>query len=669
MRKACLPIAAQFLLAVLLAAWSAFSSPTAGAAEAPSIIIVLDGSGSMWGRMEGQRESKLVMAREGVGRGLAKLAQGTRVGVLSFGHRRGGDCSDTEVLVEPAPLDIERVMSPLERLNPRGRGPITKALGEAIPLLGPQSAPARVVVIHDGADNCQQDPCSILGNLKAAHSHAQIDVVSIGVSREEAETMACLPRSTGGRHYRVSAVADVDAAITEAIGRPAEPVPASAAASQGRATEPESARASRPAAAAPGGMQLGTRPGLQLWTTLVKGGPALAAQATWRVRRAGEKGPPLWEGKSPAPLLVLPSGTYEVEATVGLLTRSAVTEAAEGTPRSLAIVLDAGMLALSEAGPARSMLEDAVVTLARVESKGPGDAQILRQVEPELAVPPGNYLVSVTSGALRIERPVGIVAGERISIANSLNLGALELAATAVSNGPQLDDTVFIVYEDDPDAPQGRREVARSAAAAPRFKLPAGTYYVVARRSSVEARDRVSVRTGEVERRTMVLDAGRVSVSVKVAGGRFEGEGPVVHRLERLDAQPPEIVTASGTTALLEVAAGHYRLESRVGLGNVRSEREIRLKAGELERIAIEYPAGGARFQMLDRTSGKPLPDISFEVRDRGGRLVWASRGSEPRALLLAGRYTVRAEGRGLTVEQAFDVASGDERLVEVSPR
>jgi len=668
MRKVCLSIAVPFVLAALMAAWPVFSSPAAWAAEPPTVIVVLDGSGSMWGRMEGQRESKLVMAREGVGRGLAKLAQSTRVGVLSFGHRRGGDCSDTEVLVEPAPLDIERVMSPLERLNPRGRGPLTRALGEAVPLLGPQSAPARIVVIHDGPDNCQQDPCSILGNLKAVHSRAQIDVISIGVSREEAETVACLPRSTGGRHYRVSALADVDAAITEAISRPADAVPASAA-GQGRATEPDPGRASRPAPAAPGGLPPGTRPGLQLWTTLVKGGPALATPARWRVRRAGEKGPPLWEGKTAAPLLVLPSGSYEVEATVGLLTRSAVTEAAEGTPRSLAIVLEAGMLALTEAGPAMAMLEDAVVTLARVDNKGPGDPQILRQLEPELAVPAGNYLVSVTSGALRIERPVGIVAGERISIANSLNLGALELAATAVSNGPRLEDTVFIVYEDDPDAPQGRREVARSAAAAPRFKLPAGTYYVVTRRGSVEARDRVSVRTGEVERRTMVLDAGRVSVSVKLAGGRFEGEGPVVHRLERLDVQPPEVVTASGTTALLEVAAGHYRLESRVGLGNVRGDRDIRLKAGELERIAVEYPAGSARFQMIDRTSGKPLPDISFEVRDRVGRLVWASLGTDPRALLLAGRYTVRAEGRGLTVEQAFELASGDERMVEVSPR
>ena len=51
-------------------------------------------------------------------------------GLASFGHRRG-DCSDVEMLRAPEPLDAQRIVEPLERLNPRGRGPLTLALREA----------------------------------------------------------------------------------------------------------------------------------------------------------------------------------------------------------------------------------------------------------------------------------------------------------------------------------------------------------------------------------------------------------------------------------------------------------------------------------------------------------------------------------------------------------
>src|SRR5262245_48153993 len=99
-------------------------------ADAAALIVVFDGSGSMWGPMEGTRQSKLVVAREGLRRALAKVAPQTRIGLTSFGHRRG-DCGDVEVMRRAEPMDMDRLMGPLERLNPKGRGPLTLALREA----------------------------------------------------------------------------------------------------------------------------------------------------------------------------------------------------------------------------------------------------------------------------------------------------------------------------------------------------------------------------------------------------------------------------------------------------------------------------------------------------------------------------------------------------------
>lgn len=664
MLKVCLRPTVSLLAVLVWMAVYVIAGPSARAAEPPTLIIIFDGSGSMWGRIDGQRDSKLAMARSGIAQGLSRLAPETRVGLMSFGHRRGGDCQDTEAIVSPAPLNAEQIMSPLDRLNPKGRGPLTKALRDAIPLLGPQSAPVHIVLVHDGADNCQEDPCSVLGPLKAAHPRARVDVVSLGVRPEEARTLACLPQGTGGKQYLASTAAEIDAALIETLASVSHAGGAPSAA----ANATDAGAGAKGAAASKAPAQPG-RPGLQLWATLVKGGPPLAAPITWRVRRAGETGPPLWEGRTASPLLVVPSGRYDVEASIGLITRTAVAEAVEGAPRSLSMPLDAGMLALSQAKPAQSMLDDAVVTLTRIGASGSEPPQILHRAEADLALPAGNYLVSVTSGALRIERPVGIVAGERISIANALALGALELAATAVKGGQPLDGLVYAVYEDDPDAPQGRREVARSAAASPRFRLPAGTYYVVARRGTIEARERVSVRTGEAQKHTMVLESGRVEIAVRLPGGQIESEGPVVHRLERIDVQPPELLTANGISASLEASSGRYRLQSRIGLGNVRAEREFDLKPGEVQRITVEHEAAGARFRLLEQAGGRPLPDISFEVLDGAGRSVWSGLGTEPRVLLTAGRYTVQAEGRGMALEQRFEIAPGEDRIIQLVPR
>jgi N-acyl-D-aspartate/D-glutamate deacylase len=85
--------------------------------------------------------------------------------------------------------------------------------------------------------------------------------------------------------------------------------------------------------------------------------------------------------------------------------------------------------------------------------------------------------------------------------------------------------------------------------------------------------------------------------------------------------------------------------------------------------FAVEQNAAGARFRLIEQAGGRPLPDISFEVRDASGRSVWSGLGTEPRVLLMAGRYTVRAEGRGLALERPFEIAAGEDRIIQLTPR
>src|SRR5262249_48880049 len=158
--------------------------------EPASVIVIFDGSGSMWGNIEGSRQSKLVLAREAVRRALSKITPQTRVGLAAFGHRRG-DCNDVELLRAPEPVDVAKIVDPLEKLNPRGRGPLTFALREAAKALTPGSGKNSLILIHDDADNCQLDVCAAAGELRAAN--IVVHVVGLALRGEDAAKMTCLP--------------------------------------------------------------------------------------------------------------------------------------------------------------------------------------------------------------------------------------------------------------------------------------------------------------------------------------------------------------------------------------------------------------------------------------------------------------------------------------------
>jgi Ca-activated chloride channel family protein len=650
---------------LLLALLPHVHAAPAAAAEPPTVMLVLDGSGSMWGKPEGERQAKLYMARDALRAALAKAPnKSARVGLASFGHRRSGDCGDAEVILKPEALSPERLMPPVEKLNPRGRGPITAALREVAKELGPQSAPSTVILVHDDLDNCQIDPCSAIGDLRRAHPRVAVHVISLAMRKDDAQRMACLPKATNGRHFEVATQVQLNQALDEAFRLAAVAAP--------RAS-PERPAPAAPAAERPADPRApGDRPGVQLSVSLMPGGDPLDLPVRWRVTRAGDQsGAALWEGDAAAPLLELPTGRYDVEAWLGFVKARSTVEAVAGQRRALVLPLGAGTVRFGAAGTAQpATVRDAVVVFRKVDTGATEHLAIQRGVATEVAVAAGSYIVSVTVGSLRFDRGVILRPGDRQMFQPALAFGEIELTALAAAGGQPVEDALFTLYEDDPDAPQGRREIARSSAGRPRFALPAGTYYAVARLGTAEARERISVRAGETESRALVLDVARLLLVTRLPGGRIDLNEAISHRLERIGGgEPREVVHASRAASALQLAAGRYKLETRIGLGNVRFEREIEIRAGAREQVNIEPPAGYLVLRLLDGSGGAALTDVAWDIRDAQGRTVWVGNQTEARPLLLAGRYAVSATTRGRRSERTIDLRPGEVRSTDLVPQ
>jgi Ca-activated chloride channel family protein len=649
MRRQCHWWAAAFAAAVAGAAVPG----AAQAAEPPAIVVVLDYSRSMWGPLEGTKQSKYLTARDALRAGLRKLDPSTRIGIAAFGHRRN-ECSDAELLRHPEPLDVDRTMMPLEPLVPRGTGPLSLVMRETAKALPKDGSARSIVLVHDDSDNCNSDLCAVANELRTAGITAY--VVGLATKAADLGRVACLPQLTGGRHFNALNTEQASAYLEEALRSaaantnvlppdPAARPPAAAAARQQPIVPPEPVPAAGPA--------------LQLRALQAPNTQPIATPLSWTVAAEDRPDVALFEAHAANPVVPVAPGRYIVEAREGILTAKQAVEVRTNRPVPVAVVLNAGGARVrAVAARSSSAIADAVVTLS--DAAG---ALLLasRTGEVDVLLPAGRYVARVEVGLVRAEQALTISAGKQHDVDIPLNLA--RLTVTATGREPGAADTVTLsLVEDDPDAPQGRRELARSAAHTARFVMPPGPYHVVARQGAFEVRERLTIGGGDVKRLALNVAAGRLAISARSGAAETPAIEHASHTVVRLDGAPQEPVTTTLPSSTLLLPAGRYRVESRLGPAGAPAVREVEVRAGQTTQLVLEQQLATLKM----RLSGAGAGETWWEVLDETGRGLWMDGQAEPTASLPAGRYLVRAEIRDKRYERAVELRAGETKLLDM---
>ena len=168
----------------------------AGTAHAADkAIIVLDASGSMWGQING--EAKIAIARETLGRVLKSVPGDLELGLIAYGHRDKGSCADIELIVPPAAGTADAISAAANALTPKGKTPLTDAVRQAAEVLKYTEDKATVILITDGLETCDADPCAVASELEQAGIDFTVDVIGFGLSSDGGQA-GRLPR----REYR-----------------------------------------------------------------------------------------------------------------------------------------------------------------------------------------------------------------------------------------------------------------------------------------------------------------------------------------------------------------------------------------------------------------------------------------------------------------------------------
>ena len=199
------------------------TAPATLAAEAPRTIIVMDGSGSMWGRIDGR--PKLETARETVSQVVGRIDGSQELGLLAYGHRQKGQCDDIELIVSPAAGTGPAIEEAVNSMRFLGKTPLTEAVRQAAEALRSTEEPATVVLVTDGIETCEADPCALATELEKSGVAFTAHVIGFGLTRDEGAQVACIAENTGGRYIQVGDADALTEALTAAITKAELPEP------------------------------------------------------------------------------------------------------------------------------------------------------------------------------------------------------------------------------------------------------------------------------------------------------------------------------------------------------------------------------------------------------------------------------------------------------------
>lgn len=275
-----------------LAAMLAVALGTGSASAAGRAVLILHASGSMWGQLDGR--AKIEIARDVVRDLMGRWSPEVELGLMAYGHRQKGDCDDIELLIPPGPGTGPQVLAAVEALQPKGKTPITAAIRQAAEALRSTEEPATVILVSDGEETCEGDPCAAAAELDAAGVDLTVHVVGFDVAGEAQAQLRCIAEKTGGRFVPASDAAS----LAEALHAVAEEVHA--------APPPE------PAPAPTGPAKL------RVQAVLAAGRPPIEKDVSWKIFEAeadfeGNRKQVAWE-IAPSKVLILEAGDYLVTA-------------------------------------------------------------------------------------------------------------------------------------------------------------------------------------------------------------------------------------------------------------------------------------------------------------------------------------------------------------------
>jgi len=571
-------IAASAACAALLTGAMGQETTTKKATD-QSVMMVVDGSGSMWGQIDGV--SKIEIARGVIGGVLDEWDASVQLGVMAYGHREKGACSDIETLIDVGPVNKAAVMAKVNAINPKGKTPISASVRKAAEALKYTEEKATVILVSDGLETCNADPCALASELEKAGVDFTTHVIGFDITEEEKAGLSCLADNTGGRFMSAANATELTTALVETVEivAKAEPAPV--------VTQPEP----EPLPAGPQGMRVSAKlcdtcdiVDNNLFWWVLETEQDLEGNRK-EVRRTGKA----------TDILELPARDYIVRARYGVAYQDVTVTVEPGKLTDVVVNMNAGNFRVNAAATegGEILKDNMFYWILSTTTNLEGNRQEFARsgaAKHIFRLPAGDYIVRARHGSAYVDQTITVSAGQLTDLTMDMNVGYLRVDAAMVEGGSQIQKDMFYwVFSPTTDLEGNRKEIARSGAHKHIFRLPAGDYILRSRHGSSFQETPFSITAGGLLDKTIIQNSARVKLTAVLT----EGGAPITNGVFWWAYQPTgdlegtekEISRSGAAQPIMTLPAGDYSIAVRYG-GNI-SRTPLALKAGEEKEFIV----------------------------------------------------------------------------------
>ena len=181
------------------------------AEDNPRAVIIFDASGSMWGQINGV--TKLEIARDALKNVVTEWNPSVELGLTVYGHRKKGDCNDIETVIPAGKVDKNKVIRTVMDIQPKGKTPISRSLRKVADELKYTEEKATIILISDGKETCDPDPCAAAKALEQEGIDFITHVIGFNVDKKTSQQLECIAHATGGEYFSAKNAAGLNKAM------------------------------------------------------------------------------------------------------------------------------------------------------------------------------------------------------------------------------------------------------------------------------------------------------------------------------------------------------------------------------------------------------------------------------------------------------------------------
>ncbi len=533
----------------------------AGAASAADrTIVILDASGSMWGQIDGK--PKLEIARQSLKTVLQSVPGDQEIGFMAYGHRQKGSCEDIELIVPPRAGTAGDIAAAADTLKFVGKTPLSVAVRQAAEALKYTEDKARVILITDGLETCDADPCQLGRELEAAGVDFTADVVGFGLTAEEGRQVACLAENTGGKYIQASDEAALKEALAQTVAAQPEPEPAPV-------VEPE-----------PVAVEYNLVPK----AVLNEGGEAPARIdvlfEVFKDDAQGVEGSSATTGYYPAKMNLEPGDYILVATSGGARAEQKISLTADRTAEPLLDLNAAALYLRARPAPGADVDNNAQIVIDY-----PGGNSSANYGETRFVVPAGETKVTVKLGAGEFSETMQLQPGQVVDKDLIVGVGKAEANAFYSDGGEKVEsgDLSWNVFKAAKKLDGSREQVTYGFGPASKFDLPAGDYVMSVDMQAVTAEQPFSVAVGQMTDVKVSLDAGVVAIEAPGAEA-FD----VFEAKKNIQGERKKVTYGYGDKFQTTLAAGDYVVVTKFTADKADTETPFAVRAGERTELTIQ---------------------------------------------------------------------------------